>query len=295
MLEPERTIPFSIYSILNFSIAHFLWNKINTAENIHITVNAALCIPLFSTIALCYLLKSEINLFSCIGLILIAVSIIINNLEQINSGNATFVGIIILVLLIGVVPVTQNISQIESAKFFLEVLIALYAIFYGFILNRATTEYKDFEKNCDVIRILEKEIDGTITCGIHDAMMAIDEGYSDSKKDDAINDIISMLSKQPINKGDKRKLINAYCTAYHYEKNTLSISEWVIIFLLSVLIVSLSFVIRNNNILSACIIISIGALICLCVSAPYDLEKKKKALFKEVLKQGRNVSPTQTS
>lgn len=51
-------ISLLLYSIINYSIAHLLWNKLNNKNNIVLTASAAFLIPLFSTLILSFSVKN---------------------------------------------------------------------------------------------------------------------------------------------------------------------------------------------------------------------------------------------
>lgn len=278
IFDKKSILSFLTYSIFNYSLAHFLWNKINTNENIHITINNAFYIPFISTLILSYTTGTEIGIYSTIGLILIVVSTIINNLQFINSINATFIGSLVLFMFMGLSPVNNNETINQNAKFFLEIIIALYSIYYGFILNRVVSEYKEFEKIIDKIRLKKKSNSN------NQVVASIEKLFTENKrkqKKDKKN-LVKLIAESELSLDNDTTIIQNYVLLDRYYNHALSVSEWIITLILSIAIVILCFIIRDNSILSSFVVLAIGSSICLCVSTLYEYEKKKHTAIAEL-------------
>lgn len=277
------TLSLLFYSILNFSIAHFLWNKINTAENVLLTSSMAFLIPFASTIVLATTTNKSIGFTPTIGLLLIIGAILLNNIKHINSINATFAGSTLIILLIGITPHTIPVSAQKTACYFLEIIIALYSIYYGFLLNRISNDYKEFEKTIHLI-ILKldnvnyiqayNEILKTI---IYKVRIHKDSSETKYKLIDAPIRIKSTTSNK---KADFAELYTKLCRFANYN---LSLSEWCVIIILATTIIILSFFVKTNDVISFISIWIIGTSVILCVATLFEFEQKKKQLFNEFL------------
>lgn len=274
-------ISILFYSIVNYSIAHFLWNKLNTDNNITITASMAFIIPLVSTIVLAVSSKSSIGLAPSIGLILIVMSIIINNRKQINSINATFVSIIILTLLLMITPHINNEKVIEDSKFFLEIIIALFSIYYGFVMNRVVDDIKKLEYLVDTLHAYKKKVSLRQKTSLEKLGKNIYELKKANKDIElyTLGDKLVDLIPKDIPSDDRQIIIERYYDLYRCSNRALSLSEWLIIIILSTLIICLCFIVCDGTLLSSVIVISVGSAICLCVSSLYEYEIRKNRLL----------------
>ena len=151
--DRTRCIALLFYSCVNFSVAHLLWNKINTESNLSLTSSIAYMIPLFSTIILSYTAHISLGIIPVVGLVIVVTAIILNNRKYVNSINATLVGLVVVLILLKITPIFTNIQIIDNSKYFLEVIIAIYAIYDGFVMNRVINEHKKFEEMIDFLLI----------------------------------------------------------------------------------------------------------------------------------------------
>lgn len=269
------------YSIVNYTLAHFLWNKVNIGNNISVTSGMAYFIPLSSTIILSYTSDISIGLAPSIGLTLIVFSIIINNRQHLNSINCTFVGFVILTLLSFFTPLFKDTSEIELAKFFLEIIIALFSIYYGFVMNRVISDFKEFEKLIDKLTLYKTQLSSKEQKKFASLEKILLESKKSSPKREHIEfrkTIHKFFSKNLLKKN--HDIIECYYLLYRCSNHALETSEWLIIIILSLLIIVLSFIIRNSGLLSNIIAIAIGSTVCLCVSTLYEYELKKSKLLK---------------
>lgn len=279
--NPTNTIAFIFYSLINFTIAHLLWNKLNKDNNITLTSSMAFIIPLVSTIVLSVSSKTSIGFAPSIGLVLIVISIIINNRKQINSINATFVSIIILIILLGITPSIKNRQLIENSKFFLEIVIALFSIYYGFVMNRVINDIKNLEHLVDTLHIHKYKL----TLKQKKSLEKLEKKINESKKVNKIKEYDTLGFELPdllpknLTSNDEQVIINQYYDLYRCSNQALSLSEWLIIIILSILIIFLCFIVCDKTLLSSIIVISIGATICLCISSLYEYEIQKKKLL----------------
>lgn len=280
--DPKVISCFLIYSILNFSIAHFLWNRVNAIERANVTSNLAYYIPFLSTIILSYAIHSEISIMSVVGLILIVLASIMNSIEEINPINATFSGTCVLFILVVLTPLRFQGLNTDLIKFFLQIVIALYAIIYGFLMNRTVLEYKEIEKKQLDFLIGQKELE-------KDSLAQFEKvkRYIKQNKSTSLSEIINMIDDLKIKEEDKKLLSTRFCPIFGLSKKTVLLSEWIIIITMSLLIMSLCYIVRGNNVISNFTIIVIGALICLCVSSLYDSEKRKKEILSNLLIETR--------
>lgn len=277
----KSSICLIIYSIINFTIAHFLWNKLNTSANVALTSSMAFLIPLLSTVVLSISSGETIGLAPSIGLTLIVISIIINNRKYINSINSTFASIIVFFMFVSIVPSTNNESFIENSKFFLEIIIALYSIYYGFVMSRVINDYKELENLIDVISINKRNISFSNREKLKKIERNLISLKKQSKEDEYINfgDKITTLIPQDLDSDMRLFFEKKYYLLYRHSNHALSISEWLVILILSILILLLCFVVRENNLLSSIVVISIGSAISLCVSSLYEYEVKRSMLL----------------
>lgn len=280
----KTTLCLIVYSIINFTLAHFLWNKLNTDVNVALTSSMAFLIPLASTIVLSITSKETIGFAPSFGLVFIVISIIINNRKHINSINATFVGIIIMFMLTGIVPIIKEIAIIENSKFFLEIIIALYSIYYGFVMSRVISDYKEFEALIDVISTNKRYL----SCDNQGKLSQLEKHLIELKNSKEsfylqFSEQIVTLIPKDIDEEKRVFLEDKYYQLYRRSNHALSISEWLVVLILSVLILVLCFVVREGTVLSNLIVISIGAAISLCVSSLYEYEVKKNVLLNSLI------------
>lgn len=281
----KTTLSLIIYSVVNFTLAHFLWNKLNTSANVALTASMAFLIPLASTIVLSITSNETIGFAPSFGLVFIVVSIIINNRKHINSINATFVSIIIMFMLTGIVPFIDTPEIIDNSKFFLEIIIALYSIYYGFVMSRVISEYKEFETLIDVISINKRNLSKTNQEKLSKIEKKLLELKKHNKEEQYVgfSEQIVMLIPQDVSEEKRELLENRYYQLYRCSNHALSISEWLVVLILSMLILVLCFVVRESTLLSNLVVVSIGATICLCVSSLYEYEVKKSVLLSELI------------
>lgn len=281
----KNRISLLFYSGVNFTLAHFLWNKINTRNNASLTSSMAFLIPAASTIVLSKVSGTPISIAAAVGLILILVSILINNRSNINSINVTIFSFAVFFILEGIFPINDNDGVKETARFFLEIIVSIFAIYYGFVLSRVVNDFKEFKQTLDLLHIdkmgltgaqikhfnmLEKQL---VNCTKINAVRVYEDLSSH------IDDYFSegdFGSSGPV-------LMKRYYELYRSCSVALSISEWLIIVLLSMLIVVLCFVVRENNIISTVTTIVIGATICLCVSVLYEYAAKKRRFLEKLI------------
>lgn len=286
VLATNKTmISLLIYTIINFTLAHFLWNKLNTSANVALTSSMAFLIPLASTIILSITSNEIIGFAPSFGLIFIVISIIINNRNYINSINATFVSIVIMFMLTGIVPIIDRSEVIDNSKFFLEIIIALYSIYYGFVMSRVISDYKEFEALIDVISINKRNLKKTNQEKLSRIERKLIELKKHSKEEQYIefSEQIVTLLPNDISEEKREFLENRYYQLYRCSNHALSISEWLVVLILSSLILILCFVVRERTLLSNMVVISIGATISLCVSSLYEYEVKKSTLLAKLI------------
>lgn len=295
-LIENRTQLFAIifYSLINFTLAHTLWNKINASNHITITANTAYIIPLLSTIILSITTKQHLNTSPLFGFFLIIFSLIISNYKYLNSINITFISIIIFLFIDRITPFTNNTELINSSKFYLEILIAMYSIFYGFLLNRINSEYLKFLRKVDdishaitIITLSSKNSDTCLLINLKTWLRSIDHQNNEYRK--LPDNIATQIFELP-NTEDRSYIFNSILAYTRCGKHLLSIIEFFIIILLTIFIIVLCFIIRSNNLLSICVSILICCTVILCLSLIYEYERKcifiKKRFFENLDKMG---------
>lgn len=282
--KKEILFPLLWYSIVNFSFAHFIWNKLNAVENITKTASLAFLTPLLSTLILAYQSKAEYNLNFVIGLLFIEISIIINYREKINSINFTIIGAILHFIILQILPLnSKNNIWNDNAKFFLEVIVTLFSIYYGFVMSRVTSEYKEFVSLIDKIVVYKKNhsIDNKAFNEIEEYILST---RSLTNIDYEVSPII-FYDKLPknLNREDIITISNFYFPLLRKRNHALFINEWLILGLLSLFIVFLCFYIRDGQFITDFITCLVFSALSLCLLSLYDYECKKTKLIKELL------------
>ena len=271
----QRALLFLLYAILNFTIAHWLWNMLNYGNSTTGLANTAYLIPLLSTIILTWWGKNPLGIPSAIGLCIIVASLIVSNYRSLNSVIFTFTSIFLFILLDSLLPTIVNDTSaiLSYAQYLLETVIAMFAIYYGFVLNRVVTDNKEYEKT-----LVESQY-AKATIPDH-ADIIIEKIKKKEEWITAFKDHTSTITDN-----DKNRLFETYSNISNMPRSALSIAEWVVFFLLSVSILFLCAIIRSDIIWIKLIVLSICVSICLCGSILIEQEKKLREIKDSLYKQ----------
>ena len=264
-----------IYSLINFSIAYFLWIYIWQEQNKPKNIGFSYYIPLLSTIIMTRILHYEMSAYTLIGLLLIVVSSVLIERERINSINGTFAAICIHILLLQVVSLTTNNEILENAKVFIQVMVALYAVFFGFVLNRTLKENQRIQELHNDCKLKISRMSGNMRT-------KAEQSYKDALQSTE-SDFQGLLFKWYNDDKSFRdqNFVSMLCELVRRKNEGILLSEWVILIALSAAIIILCFVIRIDNYISSSAVIVTGSLLCLCLCTLYDLQRKRKRLFIE--------------
>lgn len=260
-----------IYSLINFSIAHFLWIYVWQEQNRPKNISFSYYIPLLSTIIMTRILHYEMNTYTLIGLLLIVVSSVLIQRERINSINGTFAAICIHLLLLQVVGFTTNNEIVDNAKVFLQVMVALYAVFFGFVLNRTLKENQRIQELHNACKLKISRMSGVMRTNA-------EQWYKDalqSTKSDFQGLLFKWYNDDEFKSFSDQNFVSMLCELVRHKNMDILLSEWVILIALSAAIIILCFVIRIDNYISSYTVTITGSLLCLGLCTLYDLQRKR--------------------
>jgi hypothetical protein len=186
------------------------------------------------------------------------------------------------------VPLTDDHEIIAISKNYLTVLITLFSIIYGFLLNRLIGNYNQLNslinKSMVYIESLNEKEKGEMATFLKKCL----ENREQSAENNTCEKIsyLSSLTRKQLEselKNIHRPLTDVF-NIISLSKESISLGQWITISLLSLIIVSFSFVARENNFLSSYVItvtLCLSVLSCFIVLVEYT--KKRNLLIKEYL------------
>lgn len=274
----DTVLFFILYAVLNFTIAHWIWNMLNYGNSATRIANTAYLIPVLSTIFLTWWGKQPLGIPSAIGLCLIVTSLVISNYRHLNSVIFTFTSIFIFILLDSLLPTTdnQNNDLFSNAQFFLETVIAMFAIYYGFVLNRVVSDVKEYEKTLYEIDYSKILLNDQFPDKLPSILKKGDEWEENLKS-----------ATQSLSCDEKYKVCETISNISNLPRSILSIAEWVVLLLLSLSIFGLCAIIRTDIVWMKLITLSVCVSICLCGSILIEQEKKYRTIKESILKNGQ--------
>jgi hypothetical protein len=285
-ITKETVVYILIYAFLNFTIAHYLWNRVNYENKAIYTSTLAFCIPFCSTIILSFLSGNSLNSSIVLGLTFILIGITIINWRY--TSNAVSMAILIvsifLITLI-TIPFVSDINIIDKSYSLMQILIALYAIYYSFLVFRVNSDYKELQKNIDSVLVFKAGKGSEY----NSVLIEIDKFITDSPAkwaSDKISHekIINIIYKQRDDYQPDDNIAATYLQILHLSQKSLTRSEWAIILILTISIIFLSFIMREN--ITSLIIASV--ICCSSVFCDFILfneERKKKNILDSFLKK----------
>jgi len=265
-----------IYALFNFTIAHFLWNRVNSTLPAVYTSTLAFSIPFVSTIILSLFTNANIDYPIAVGLICIIIGMALIHRNHINSFNGTIFSIIILIMLLLMLPTNSDSEAVTKALTFTRIIISLFSIYWGFLFSRISSSYKELEKNIDKLLLLTHKCTPLENMHLLKAdLLVLTTKGSDSNIQKSLLNILS--SDKSINYDDS--LIETYLLISRSRKKSLSLSEWIVTLLLSISIVVLSFITRETTLISSVMTFVISLSMVLCCLILLEQETKKEKLL----------------
>lgn len=176
-------------------------------------------------------------------------------------------------------PQINNENIINNSKFFLEPMIALFAIYYSFLMNRVINDFKEFQRLTDEVFIFKKNL----TFKQRNKIKRLEQIIKKSKSIDIkMKKTISNYLPTNLKKTEYKNALELYLKLYRCNNKALSVSEWLIIIILVMLMNILCIIMRDGSALSSLIAVSIGSTLCLCISSLYEYQLKKETLLNNI-------------
>jgi hypothetical protein len=271
----SNVIPFALYAVFNFTLAHYLWNRANSKLTIPYTSIIVFSIPFVSTLVLSIFSDYEYDVTISLGLLLITLGIALMYRNRINAVGVTIASGIVIFLLLQVIPVidiTDRLSILTSSQ---QVLIAIFAIYWGFIFQRSQQEFDSIAINVDKIQAIKMSISNSD----HILLLRIN---SLLKSDYNRETTIKNLSLYPVLR-DNNELVGAYLSILRSTNKSISTSEKIVLLIIAILIISVSFISRADSLLDSVLSWSISTSIVSMLYVLYEQNKKKFSLLEREL------------
>jgi len=278
------------YAIVNFTIGYFMWFRINKNLSAETVIPLAYCTPFASALFVSVANTIPITPNIAIGLLLIITGIFIINRKHVTTINGIPMAIIIFTLIVALIP--TNIIILDSQIIIsLQVLTAIYAFYYGFLVYRTSENCKEMAINIGEILVNRAYIIeickfSEYSSSVNNSITELDKYISTEKYNSiegyiAITDIISTIYKEISLKNvtiativdDKLK---PYIRAYENANSGILISEWLVSIGVSVLVSCIILLLRDGSILSNIVSILIATSLTLCNLILFDYHKKKE-------------------
>jgi hypothetical protein len=167
----------------------------------------------------------------------------------------------------------------------MQILVALYAVYYSFLVLRVNSDYKELQKNLDSLFIFRADKDYQY----NSILIEVDKLIIGSPKDWVLSEksrakIIEVIYKKRPDYKPDNNIVTAYLQIIRLSQKSLTRSEWGIIIGLTISIVFLAFVMREKNLTSMIITFIICCSSVFCDFVLYNEEQKKKRMLNQILK-----------
>jgi len=184
------------------------------------------------------------------------------------------------------IPRVDDANIIGKSYLFLQILIALYAVYYSFLVLRVNSDHKELQKDIDILLVSRAN-----KAAKHNAVfLEVDKFITDSPVEWASSKasrekILSIIYKPRDGYQPDDTIAIAYLQILRLSQRSLTRSEWGIIVLLTITIIYLSFVMREKNLTSLMIAFVICCSSVFCDFTLFNEERKKKKVLRLILKQ----------